>query len=194
VAGTTRAPQRRAEHGPPARRRAVAAAAESEAPKERGHRRGGARVPGASRLDPFADQIGKVPDGEIAKLANLSRSAVRAYRVRHGIPAFAGDEREAPAKEPRGRRSRAPKAPAPVVVAEVLPPEPEPPARRPRRRKSDEPAAATGERVWRAEWAEGGAQRSALVVAPSLAAAAQAAERRLGDKLSGVTLVGELLG
>ena len=49
--------------------------------------RGGRRVGGRSKLDPFRDAIGTAPDGEIAQRAGVSRSAVRAYRKRHGIRA-----------------------------------------------------------------------------------------------------------
>ncbi len=39
-----------------------------------------------SKLDPFHSQIGKVPDREIAALAEVSPDAVRMYRQRHKIP------------------------------------------------------------------------------------------------------------
>ena len=39
-----------------------------------------------SKLDPFHAQIGKVPDREIAALAEVSPDAVRMYRQRHKIP------------------------------------------------------------------------------------------------------------
>lgn len=41
-----------------------------------------------SKIDPFRELVGKRPDAVIADLAGLTLSAVRAYRSKHGIPAF----------------------------------------------------------------------------------------------------------
>jgi hypothetical protein len=40
-----------------------------------------------SKVDPFIDQVGEVPDTKIAKLAGVTPENVRAYRKRRGIPA-----------------------------------------------------------------------------------------------------------
>jgi hypothetical protein len=45
------------------------------------------RKPRRSKVDPFIDQLGEVPDNEIAKLAGVTPENVRAYRKRRGIPA-----------------------------------------------------------------------------------------------------------
>jgi len=57
-----------------------------------------------SKIDPFVDQLGQVPDRVIADQAGVSLNAVRNYRVKHGIAAA-----------PRGvRKEAAPEAtPAP---------------------------------------------------------------------------------
>lgn len=39
-----------------------------------------------SALDPFVDQLGRIPDAEIARLAGVTAENVRAYRARRGIP------------------------------------------------------------------------------------------------------------
>ena len=40
-----------------------------------------------SRLDPYFDELGRVPDAEIAARAGVTPENVRAYRSRHGIKA-----------------------------------------------------------------------------------------------------------
>ena len=39
-----------------------------------------------SKLDPYLDQLGLLPDEEVANLAGVTVGNVRAYRYRHGIP------------------------------------------------------------------------------------------------------------
>lgn len=41
----------------------------------------------ASKLDPYLDQLGVVPDRELAELAGVTVANVRAYRKRHGVAA-----------------------------------------------------------------------------------------------------------
>lgn len=41
---------------------------------------------GGSRIDRYEDLLGVVSDAELARLADVSRAAVRNYRVRRGIP------------------------------------------------------------------------------------------------------------
>ena len=50
-------------------------------------------------LDPYLDQLGRVPDNTIAQLAGVTAENVRTYRARRGIPALWQQERQiAPAK------------------------------------------------------------------------------------------------
>jgi len=41
-----------------------------------------------SKIEPFRDLVGTCSDAEIAEKANLTVSAVRAYRRKHGIPSY----------------------------------------------------------------------------------------------------------
>ena len=41
-----------------------------------------------SKLDPYLNQVGKVPDREIAEQAGVSPDAVRMFRQRHKIPSY----------------------------------------------------------------------------------------------------------
>ena len=77
--------------------------------------------PGRSAIAPYTDQLGKVPDSEIAAMAGLTENAVRNYRNRRGISA----PRRAPAaasakpaaKASRQAASKASPAPASVAVS-----------------------------------------------------------------------------
>ncbi|MBC04392.1 MAG: hypothetical protein CMJ34_13990 [Phycisphaerae bacterium] len=62
-----------------------------------------------SKLDPYFDQLGKVPDAEIAARAGVTPENVRAYRSRHGI--------EANYRQNRRRKATAKVAAAPVAAA-----------------------------------------------------------------------------
>lgn len=84
----------------PARRRATKTAA-----KKPGRRR--------SRLDPFYDLLGKIPDAEVAEKAGVTAENVRAYRSRHGIAAQY--------RVRRGRKRKAAPAPAPAPLAQAAP-------------------------------------------------------------------------
>lgn len=48
----------------------------------------------ASKLDPFGDFIGSLPDKEVAAMAGVTPENVRAFRRRHDIPALWRDENE----------------------------------------------------------------------------------------------------
>ncbi len=68
-----------------------------------------------SKIAPYHDMLGKVPDAEIADLAGVSREAVRMYRSRHGIRSQVAQEAAAAKKRKsraRGRKSAATKATA----------------------------------------------------------------------------------
>ena len=60
-----------------------------------------------TKLDPYLDKLGVLPDQEVAELAGVTVGNVRAYRYRHGIPGPG-----------RGRRAKA-TAPAPTPVVEA---------------------------------------------------------------------------
>jgi len=49
-----------------------------------------------SRIDPFVDLLGKVPDRVVAEKAGVSLNAVRNYRVKRGIPAAGRTETPVP--------------------------------------------------------------------------------------------------
>ena len=50
-------------------------------------KRGKDRKPRASKIDPFQELLGQVPDRVVAERAGVSLNAVRNYRVKRGIPA-----------------------------------------------------------------------------------------------------------
>ena len=76
----------------------AAVAAAGSAPAFRGRR---------SALDAFSNQLGSVPDSEIARQAGVTAENVRTYRVRRGIPAA----------WPAAGRSRATPSPADSAAA-----------------------------------------------------------------------------
>ena len=102
-----------------------------------------------SKLDPFADKLGVVPDKELAALAGVSSENVRALRKRRGIPARwrgEGGPAVAPVHDARPatrRKVRKPRRAKPArLPADDLPPEPEQvsglkPGRKPRKTKLD---------------------------------------------------------
>ncbi|MCB9680898.1 MAG: hypothetical protein H6733_05440 [Alphaproteobacteria bacterium] len=57
-----------------------------------------------ARLLAHADLLGKVPDGEVARLAGVSIRTVASYRARHHIPGYAGPRRARGARGPRRSR------------------------------------------------------------------------------------------
>lgn len=126
----------------------------------------------------FADVLGRVPDAEIAAKANISRSAVSAYRQRHGIPASRGrSEAAAPAPEPTPAPAPAPAAPEAV--------------------KAPAPAVAAGApSVFRIEASKDGQERVFGLQASNVVEAARIAHARLataGWAILSIRLVGEAL-
>lgn len=92
----------------------------------------GVRRPGSPRrgkLTPYREQIGILTDSQVAKLADTAAQNVRAYRLRHGIPArWRGEGQPLPNEEAilalyAGQQAVAQTPPAPEP--EPLPPEPE---------------------------------------------------------------------
>ena len=89
----------------------------------------------ASKLEPFRDEVGKLPDKVLAEKAGVSVEGVRMYRKRHGISL------SPEARQPRGRKAKNPPA-APAAPVEASPTEASvaeaaPPRRRKRRSKLD---------------------------------------------------------
>ena len=89
------------------------------------------RKPRKSKLDPYLDKVGVLPDKQVAELASVTPENVRAYRTRRGIPArWRGEGEPLPNEdailaEARGHAETAHQAPV-----DELPPEPdEPPAK-----------------------------------------------------------------
>jgi len=68
-------------------------------------RRKSGRKRRASRVDPFADLLGTVPDRVVAEKAGVSLNAVRNYRVKHGIPAAGRGRPKAGTVPPPGASS-----------------------------------------------------------------------------------------
>ena len=90
--------------------------------KSKPKRRGGRK----SKLDPFRDKLGVLPDLDVAELAGVTLGNVRAYRYRHGIPGPGrGKKAKAAESEPAAAPTRSP----------VAAPEP------PKRSVTDQPAA-----------------------------------------------------
>lgn len=174
----------------PARRRATKTAA-----KKPGRRR--------SRLDPFYDLLGKIPDAEVAEKAGVTAENVRAYRSRHGIAAQyrvrRGRKRKAapaPAPAPAPMAQAAPVAEAPVAEAPVAqaPVAEAPVAEAP---VAEAPVAAPADdrplRAW--EVVVEGESTVWIVSAPALDEAAKKAlvalaKRRPGAAVSAIRLLG----
>jgi hypothetical protein len=61
-----------------------------------------------SKLDPYLELLGKVPDAQVAAKAGVTLENVRAYRLRHSIPATWRKEGEPSAAAPKRGRGRPP--------------------------------------------------------------------------------------
>jgi len=86
------------------------------------------RKPRKGKLTPFMDQIGTTPDARIAEMAGTSHANVRAFRIRHDIPARWRGEGES--------KSSAPVAPQLTLVPTLAPTSAAAPhGRKPRRGK-----------------------------------------------------------
>lgn len=104
-----------------------------------------------SKIEPWLEHLGKVPDSVVAKEAGVTINAVRNYRARHGIPA-------------------APKESWNIRELDAAPPEPaEPPA------PVAAPAVVVGQSAWKVTFGDGA---EGIVVADSLVAAATRAQAR----------------
>ncbi|MCO4744559.1 MAG: hypothetical protein KC912_07220 [Proteobacteria bacterium] len=123
-----------------------------------------------SAVDAYVHLLGTQPDANIAELAGVSGNAVRAYRVRRGIPSWResngkGEGGDSIATQPQPA-AEAPKA-APAIAT---------------------PAAPRGQSVWRVVFAD---EAVKFVAASTLSGAALAAEAR-GDVQS-LERVGDML-
>ena len=67
-----------------------------------------------SKLDPFVDLLGKVPDAEVAELAGVTSENVRAFRRRHSIEAGwrSGSQSPTPSAQPAAVPAAASASPA----------------------------------------------------------------------------------
>lgn len=73
------------------KRRSIRLTLQKPAPKVETEKKPGRR---RSRLDPYLDLLGKLPDAEIAEKAGVTPENVRAFRGRHGIAADYRQRRE----------------------------------------------------------------------------------------------------
>ena len=74
-----------------------------------------------SRLDPYLELLGDIPDRDLADRAGVTPENVRAYRVRRGIPArWRGEGGEAEAVSPGAKKAQVqPQASVPRPAADV---------------------------------------------------------------------------
>jgi hypothetical protein len=96
-------------------RKPKSATAGATPPPRSAPRRGAARVTAQkgprrriSKLDPYRDMLGKVSDGDVAAQAGVTAQNVRAYRIRHKIPATWREDEKASAPAPKRGRGRPP--------------------------------------------------------------------------------------
>ena len=128
--------------------------------------------PGRSAIAPYADQLGQVPDGEIASLAGVSENAVRNYRNRRGIAAPSRAEAPVAESKPTPQPKPAPKTKAaPTPAAKPAP----------------AAAPAAGGQAWRVQVGD----RSVIVVAPNVVEAATRASA--AGAVSNMELLGDVL-
>ena len=125
-----------------------------------------------SKVEPFRHLLGTVSDSEVAKMAGVTTGAVTNYRHRLGIAARGGGKSAAKAL-----------APQPKVAA----PQPEAPAPQPKSPKAQASLPKKQMLAYRAQLAE----RTAIVVAPDLVAAARRAEA--AGEVHSLELLGSVL-
>ncbi len=89
----------------------------TERRSQRGARGAKSARKASRKLGRFSDQVGQVPDAELAALAGVSKYQVTQYRKRHGIPSVRGRAAKAPqvVAEAAMKGTPAP-APAPAPV------------------------------------------------------------------------------
>ena len=120
-----------------------------------------------SKLDPYAHLIGKLPDREVAEMANTTPDGVRMYRLRHNIPAAARTQRGRP------RKVTAPKAAAPKKAATKKAAAPKKAVAK--KAAAPRKAAATGFHAYEVVVRSGSTDKTYVVVAGDIVAAAQQA-------------------
>ena len=133
-----------------------------------------------SKLDPYADLLGTVPDREVAAKAGVSTSAVAVYRRRWGLPAFkktsaTPDVAPAPAKKKAASASAAP-APAKKKKVASAPVAPAPAQKKTKKKVAAPVAPAPAAAAPMVVWEVLGVDSPLFVVAATLSAAAAAAE------------------
>ncbi|MBT3220625.1 MAG: hypothetical protein HN348_16185 [Proteobacteria bacterium] len=125
-----------------------------------------ARAPRTSKLDPFIELLGTVPDRVVAEKAGVSLNAVRNYRVKRGISAA-------------GRAS----AVSAVSAPEAPTPQPKP-----------QPVKAMGGGAWLVEVKTAAGEQELVIVGDDIVhAATRAQEANRGDVI-GLTYIGEFIG
>lgn len=110
---------------------------------------GKARKARKTKMDAFLDQIGVLPDSEIAALAGVTVTNVYGYRLRHGIPA--PPRRVKSAVEPANKPMAAESVAVEPVAVEIPVPVPEPTGVQVIPEVEPEPAARP---ATRAKWQE----------------------------------------
>lgn len=144
-------------------------------------------APRGSRLDSFRDQMGKVADGEIARLAGVRREVVGEYRRKHDIPAYDGFRSN---RTDRSPPARTPRSPAPF-------PQPQPAASL---RATQTSPARRKLRAYTIVASVNGAQREFTAVGVDITEACERAQAGLEARSDGpwlvdaVRVLGEALG
>ena len=141
------------------------------------------RGPKEKKLDPYRDQLGRVPDAEVSKLAGVSQRTVQNYRKRHQIAGFGVTGAPAPVSA-----EKAPKAPKAGIAA----PAPVAEAKAPKEKKTADAAPATGF-VWRVEWKTAKGTETGYVVGGSVVDAGGVASARTTGEIISLSLVGRVL-
>jgi hypothetical protein len=130
-----------------------------------------------SKLDPYRDMLGSVPDREIADKAGVTAENVRAYRRRHSIPATWREEGEQTSPLPKRGRGR------PPGVAR---------ATRPGR-------VGTGQQGYSVHVVVGTTTHEYMIIAPDISSAAEAAQatirsRHPNGEITAIRHLGPALG
>ena len=133
----------------------------ASADKKKSPATGGKRRFRRSKLDAYANLIGKVPDREVAELAGMTPDGVRMYRHRHGIPAVSVFKKAQ-------RKLKASSGAAPAPEAEAAP--------------------NTGDRAYTVSIRADGQDRDYVVLGSDIADAARRAVGALSARGSGEVL------
>jgi len=146
-----------------------------------------------SKIEPFHDELGTVPDRVIAEKAGVSMNAVSNYRRRRGIAPYdpSADQGEllAPAAKAPAAKAAEPAAAAPAAAPAQAPAPAAAAPKAPAARASTRTASAAGLRVYTVTMADGS---TAYAVGGSLLDAATRLDGVQG--VLGIAYLGDLLG